>query len=75
MASAVAVPTCVAPSNSFTVDDFSAVPVTAGVGFDVVDDVDVMTGAAGAVVSTVIVMELEAGDTFPAASVAVAVIV
>jgi hypothetical protein len=35
----------------------------------------VITGAAGAVVSTMIVFEVEAGLTFVAASVAVAVIV
>jgi hypothetical protein len=64
------------PSYSLTVDDASAVPVNVGVlslvvlplaGLDI-------TGAAGAMVSIVMLTATEAGDVLPAASTAFAVI-
>src|SRR6202008_379171 len=79
--SAVAVPTCVAPSNSFTVDPTSAVPVNVGVvtlvRLSVLDDPEseavVRSGAEGAVgaaVSMVTDSPPEAELVLPAASVA-----
>jgi hypothetical protein len=83
--SATADPTCVAPSNNFTVLPASAVPLKVGVVLLVMlslldeplslaavrSGVDV---AEGAVVSIVIDKPADATDVFPAASVAVAVI-
>jgi hypothetical protein len=63
------------PSYSLTVEDASAVPLNIGV----VSVVEVplggseISGADGAVVSIVTLVAAEAGDTFPAASVAFAV--
>lgn len=52
----------------------SAVPVIVGLVFFVAPLIVVRIGLSGAVVSTVVVMAVELGDTFPAVSVAVAVI-
>src|SRR5919108_490970 len=82
--SAVAVPTLVAPANRSTVLPASAVPVNVGVVTLVrlsVLEVPLSLaaarsgadGAAGAAVSTVTLRAVEAAETLPAASVAVAV--
>jgi hypothetical protein len=84
-AAAVPLPTCVFPSKIVTVLPASAVPVNVGVVLlvilSVLDDPlslaavrSGVEGAAGAVVSIVMVNALEATETFPAASVALAVI-
>ena len=76
---AVVVPREEDPSNTWTVEDASAVPENVGVVSVVLepDAGDVMDGASGAVVSggviIVIVTAAEASDVLPAASVAVAV--
>jgi hypothetical protein len=75
--SAVAVPMGVPSTVTATVEFASAVPEIAGVG-SFVDEPSagvVITGADGAVVSTVNVSGADAGDTFPLASAAVAVAV
>jgi hypothetical protein len=51
------------------------VPVIGSLPLAVVVLVVVITGAAGGVASTVMVMALDTGDTLPAASLAVAVMV
>jgi hypothetical protein len=73
----VAVQTLVPPSVTVTVLPGSPVPVTGGVGLLMVDPSagPVITGAVGAVVSTVNLSGAEAGLTLPAASVWVAVTV
>ena len=72
---AVAEPICVVPSNSFTSELTSAVPTIFGVLLFVVREEFVILGAAGGVVSTVIVIEPEEGDVLLALFVAVAVMV
>ena len=71
--SAVAVPRESLPLNSSTVLPASAVPMIIGVVSLVVVSVVVNVGAAGAVVSTVMLSALDAEEVFPAASVAVTV--
>lgn len=81
---AVPLPTAVVPSKIVTVLPASAVPVNVGVVtlvslsvFDVPESLAAarsgVEGAAGAVVSIVILNAPEVAETFPAASVAVAV--
>ena len=71
--SAVVDPNSVDPLNSFTVLPASAVPLIVGVvSFVVAPDVDI-DGLPGAVVSIVNETGSDAGDVFPAASVAVTV--
>src|SRR2546421_5809979 len=83
-AAAVSLPTAVAPSNSVTVLPASAVPVNVGVVtlvlLSVVEAPESLTavmsgtdGAAGAMLSIVMLKADEADETFPAGSVAVAV--
>ena len=68
-------PIWVLPSNIFTVEEASAVPDMAGLLLlvEVPSVGDVMTGLAGAPVSTVIEIASEAGEVLPKESVAVAV--
>jgi hypothetical protein len=75
--SAVVVPATVPSIVTVTVEFGSAVPVIAGVGSFVDEPAAgaVITGAAGAAVSTVNVSGADAGDTLPTPSVAVAVAV
>ena len=71
--SAVVDPNSVDPLNSFTVLPASAVPLIVGVvTFVVAPDVDI-DGLSGAVVSIVNETASDAGDVFPAVSVAVTV--
>ena len=71
--SAVVDPNSVDPLNSFTVLPASAVPLIVGVvSFVVAPDVDI-DGLPGAVVSIVNETGSDAGDVFPAASVALTV--
>ena len=71
--SAVVDPNSVDPLNSFTVLPASAVPLIVGVvSFVVAPDVDI-DGLPGAAVSIVNVTGSDAGDVFPAASVALTV--
>ena len=71
--SAVVDPNSVDPLNSFTVLPASAVPLIVGVvSFIVAPDVDI-DGLPGAVVSIVNATGSDAGDVFPAASVALTV--
>ena len=58
-----------------TVLPFSAVPEIAGLVLLVDADTVAITGATGATVSTVKVIAVDAGEIFPAASVALAVMV
>src|SRR3989454_12456753 len=69
---AVAEPICVVPSNSFTSELSSAVPTIFGVLLFVVRDEFVILGAAGGVVSAVIVILSEFSDLLSAACVAFA---
>ena len=65
-----------APSMvTFTVAPFSAVPLIVGVEslVDAPTEGEMMAGALGAVVSMVIATGVDAEDSFPAASVALAV--
>ena len=71
--SAVVVPRESLPLNSSTVLPASAVPIIIGVVSLVVVSVVVNVGAAGEVVSTVMLSALDAAEVFPAASVAVTV--
>ena len=64
----------VVPSRIVTVLLASAVPAIVGLLLFVEADVVVIAGAVGTVVSTVSVIAVEAADTLPAASVALAVI-
>mgnify|MGYP004126628967 CR=1 FL=1 len=73
MASAVAVPREVSPSNNSTMLPASAVPCITGVGSFVAVVVVVIDGVLGAVISISIVIPEDAADSFPAASVAVTV--
>ena len=73
VASAVVVPRDTSPLSSCTVLPASAVPIIIGVVSLVVVSVVVNVGAAGAVVSTVMLSALDAAEIFPAASVAVTV--
>ena len=74
LSSAVSVAITVAPPiNKLTVLPASAVPMIIGVVSLVVVSVVVNVGAAGAVVSTVMLSALDADEVFPAASVAVTV--
>ena len=73
VASAVVVPRDTSPLSSSTVLPASAVPMMIGVVSLVVVSVVVNIGAAGAVVSTVMLNALDAEEVFPAASVAVTV--
>ena len=73
VASAVVVPRDTSPLSSSTVLPASAVPMMIGVVSLVVVSVVVNVGAAGAVVSTVMLNALDAEEVFPAASVAVTV--
>ena len=71
--SAVVDPNSVDPLNSFTVLPASAVPLIVGVvSFIVAPDVDI-DGLPGAAVSIVNATGSDAGDVFPAASVALTV--
>ena len=71
--SAVVDPNSVDPLNSFTVLPASAVPLIVGVvSFIVAPDVDI-DGLPGAAVSIVNETASDAGDVFPAASVALTV--
>ena len=71
--SAVVDPNSVDPLNSFTVLPASAVPLIVGVvSFVVAPDVDI-DGLPGAAVSIVNVTASDAGDVFPATSVALTV--
>ena len=71
--SAVVDPNSVDPLNSFTVLPASAVPLIVGVvSFVVAPDVDI-DGLPGAVVSIVNATGSDAGDVFPAVSVALTV--
>ena len=71
--SAVVDPNSVDPLNSFTVLPASAVPLIVGVvSFVVAPDVDIV-GLPGAVVSIVNATASDAGDVFPAVSVALTV--
>ena len=71
--SAVVDPNSVDPLNSFTVLPASAVPLIVGVvSFIVAPDVDI-DGLPGAAVSIVNVTGSDAGDVFPAPSVALTV--
>ena len=73
VASAVVVPIDASPLSSSTVLPASAVPIIIGVVSLVVVSVVVNVGADGAVVSTVMLSELDAAEVFPAVSVAVTV--
>ena len=72
---AVIVPSVVDPSRIVTVLLASAVPAIVGLVLLVDADFVVITGAVGAVVSTVSVMADDDADTLPAASLALTVIV
>ena len=71
----VAIGVVLAPSYSLTVDKASAVPLKVGVLSLVVVPLAGLeiTGAVGAIVSIVMLVEAETGDVLPAASVASAV--
>ena len=71
--SAVAVPRDSSPLKSSTALPASAIPSIVGVFILVINELVVITGASGAVVSIVKASSVEADDVFPAASVAVTV--
>jgi hypothetical protein len=73
VASAVAVPSAVVPSKILTVLPASAVPARVGVVSFVVPAAVVILGAVDAVASIVRLNALEAPETLPVVSVAVAV--
>ena len=73
VASAVVVPRVASPLSSSTVLPASAVPIIIGVVSLVVVSAVVNVGAAGAVVSIVMLSALDAAEIFPAASFAVTV--
>ena len=70
---AVAVPRVTVPSSRVTVLLASAVPPIVGLVLLEEADIDVREGASGAVVSTVSAIDLDAAETLPAVSVALAV--
>ena len=76
VAVAVAIGVVMVPSYSLTVDSASAVPLNVGVVSVVLVPLAglVITGAAGAIVSMVMLTAADTGEVFPALSVALEVI-